>query len=141
MVKKLQGEGAPITGIGMQGHYNIFDNPTIEDFETAIKMYLELVDNLQITEFDIRINEEAGGQLQFSRGEGQVMTDEIAKMQQDKYDQLFQVLRKYKKNFSCVTFWNLSDRDSWLGANNFPLLYDKDYQRKPVYYTVRDFQK
>lgn len=141
MVKKLQGEGAPITGIGMQGHYNIFDNPTIEDFETAIKMYLELVDNLQITEFDIRINEEAGGQLQFSRGEGQVLTDEIAKMQQDKYDQLFQVLRKYKKNFSCVTFWNLSDRDSWLGANNFPLLYDKDYQRKPVYYTVRDFQK
>lgn len=141
MVKKLQAEGAPITGIGMQGHYNIFDNPTIEDFEKAIQMYLELVDDIQITEFDVRINQEAGGQLQFSRGEGQVFTDSIAKMQQDKYDQLFQVLRKYKKNISCVTFWNLSDRDSWLGANNFPLLFDGDYQRKPVYYTVRDFKK
>ena len=141
MVKKLQAEGAPITGIGMQGHYNIFDNPTIEDFEKAIQMYLELVDDIQITEFDVRINQEAGGQLQFSRGEGQVLTDSIAKMQQDKYDQLFQVLRKYKKNISCVTFWNLSDRDSWLGANNFPLLFDGDYQRKPVYYTVRDFKK
>lgn len=62
-------------------------------------------------------------------------------MQQDKYDQLFQVMRKYKKNITCVTFWNLSDRDSWLGANNFPLLFDRDYQRKPVYYTVRDFKK
>ncbi len=141
MVKKLQGEGAPISGIGMQGHYNIYDNPTIEDFEKAIQMYLELVDDIQITEFDVRINHEAGGQLQFSRGEGQVLSDSIAEMQQKKYAELFQVIRKYKKNFSCVTFWNLGDRDSWLGANNFPLLFDGEYNRKPVYYTVRDFKK
>lgn len=140
MVKKLQAEGAPITGIGMQGHYNIYDNPTLEDFEKAIQMYLELVDDLQITEFDIRINEEAGGQLQFSRGEGQVYTEEIQAMQQKKYADLFEILRKYSKNISCVTFWNVNDGVSWLGANNFPLLYDKDNQRKPVYYTVRDFK-
>ena len=140
MVKKLQAEGAPITGIGMQGHYNIYDNPTLEDFEKAIQMYLELVDDLQITEFDIRINEEAGGQLQFSRGEGQVYTEEIQAMQQKKYEDLFEIIRKYKKNFSCVTFWNVNDSVSWLGANNFPLLFDKDNQRKPVYYTVRDFK-
>ncbi len=141
MVKKLQSEGAPITGIGMQGHYNIFDNPTLEDFETAINMYLELVDDIQITEFDIRINEEAGGGLQFSRGEGQQYTEEIQQMQEQKYSDLFEIMRKYKDNISCVTFWNLSDRDSWLGANNYPLLYDSEYQRKPVYYTVRDFKK
>ncbi len=141
MVKKLQSEGAPITGIGMQGHYNIFDNPTLEDFETAINMYLELVDDIQITEFDIRINEEAGGGLQFSRGEGQQYTEEIQKMQEQKYKDLFAIMRKYSKNISCVTFWNVSDRDSWLGANNYPLLFDSEYQRKPVYYTVRDFKK
>ena len=117
------------------------EDPTIEDFEKAIQMYLELVDDIQITEFDIRINREAGGQLQFSRGEGQVLTDTLAEMQKQKYAELFQVIRKYKKNFSCVTFWNLGDRDSWLGANNFPLLFDRDYQRKDVYYTVRDFKK
>ena len=141
MVKKLQAEGAPITGIGMQGHYNIFDNPTLEDFETAIKMYLELVDDIQITEFDIRINEEAGGGLQFSRGEGQQYTEEIQKQQEKKYKDLFAIMRKYSKNISSVTFWNLSDRDSWLGAENYPLLYDSNYQRKPAYYTVRDFKK
>ena len=140
MVKKLQAEGAPITGIGMQGHYNIYDNPTIEDFEKAIQMYLELVDDIQITEFDVRINHEAGGGLSFSRGEGQVFSDSIAELQKQKYAELFTVLRKYKKNFSCVTFWNLGDRDSWLGANNFPLLFDSQYQRKEVYYTVRDFK-
>ena len=89
MVKKLQSEGAPITGIGMQGHYNIFDNPTLEDFEKAINMYLELVDDIQITEFDIRINEEAGGGLQFSRGEGQQYTEEIQQQQEQKYKDLF----------------------------------------------------
>ena len=141
MVKKLQSEGAPITGIGMQGHYNIYDNPNIEDFEKAIQMYLELVDDIQITEFDVRINHEAGGGLSFSRGEGQVLSDSIAEMQKAKYAELFEVIRKYKKNFSCVTFWNLGDRDSWLGANNFPLLFDGEYQRKPMYYTVRDFKK
>ena len=140
MVKKLQSEGAPITGIGMQGHYNIYDNPTIEDFEKAIQMYLELVDDIQITEFDVRINHEAGGQLNFSRGEGQVLSDSIAELQKAKYAELFNVIRKYKKNFSCVTFWNLGDRDSWLGANNFPLLFDSEYNRKDVYYTVRDFK-
>ena len=39
----------------------------------------------------------------------------------------------------CVTFWNLSDRNSWLGAENQPLLFDKDYKRKAVYDIV--FQK
>ena len=125
----------------MQGHYNIYDNPTIEDFEKAIQMYLELVDDIQITEFDVRINHEAGGGLSFSRGEGQVLSDSIAELQKQKYAELFNVIRKYKKNFSCVTFWNLGDRDSWLGANNFPLLFDSQYQRKEVYYTVRDFKK
>ena len=106
-----------------------------------ISEYLELVDDIQITEFDIRINEEAGGGLQFSRGEGQQYTEEIQQMQEQKYSDLFEIMRKYKDNISCVTFWNLSDRDSWLGANNYPLLYDSEYQRKPVYYTVRDFKK
>ena len=62
-------------------------------------------------------------------------------MQEKKYKDLFAIMRKYSKNISSVTFWNVSDRDSWLGANNYPLLFDSEYQRKPVYYTVRDFKK
>ncbi len=139
MVKKLKAEGAPITGIGMQGHYNIYDNPDMEDFEKAIQMYLELVDDIQITELDVRVNHEGGGRLQFSRGQAVVLADSLAQRQNDKYAQLFEVMRRYSDHISCVTFWNLSDRNSWLGANNFPLLFDRDFQRKPVYYTVRDF--
>ncbi|MCR4920676.1 MAG: endo-1,4-beta-xylanase, partial [Bacteroidaceae bacterium] len=35
-----------------------------------------------------------------------------------------------------VTFWNLSDRDSWLGAKNYPLPFDVNYQPKRAYNTI-----
>ena len=38
-----------------------------------------------------------------------------------------------------VTFWNLSDRDSWLGARNYPLPYDENYKAKRVYSIIKDF--
>ncbi len=140
MVKKMQEQGVPITGIGMQGHYNIYDNPKWENFEAAIQKYSELVDNIHITELDMRVNHEAGGQLQFSR-EGAEITPEIKKMQEDRYAEMFEIMRKYKKVIKNVTFWNLGDRDSWLGARNYPLLWDENYQVKDVYYIVRDFKK
>ena len=40
---------------------------------------------------------------------------------------------------SNVTFWNLSDADSWLGVGNRPLPFDKDYKPKSIYYIIRDF--
>ena len=38
MVKKMQAAGVPITGIGMQGHYNIY-GPTPEDIDSALTKY------------------------------------------------------------------------------------------------------
>ena len=32
-----------------------------------------------------------------------------------------------------MTFWNLSDRDSWLGAANYALPFDDKYQPKMAY--------
>lgn len=139
MVKKMQDAGVPITGIGMQGHYNIYE-PSIENIDAAITKYEELVDCIHFTEVDIRVNKEMGGQLRFSR-EGATITDEVKQMQEDKYVQLFEVLRKHKKSIDCVTFWNLSDKDSWLGARNYPLLIDENYQYKDAYFAVRDFKK
>lgn len=39
----------------------------------------------------------------------------------------------------CVTFWNLGDRDSWVGVNNYPLLFDADYKPKHAYFLVKNF--
>ena len=138
MVKKMQDAGVPIHGIGMQGHYNVY-GPRNEDIEAAIVKYSEIVDNIHFTELDIRINEEMGGGLQFSRGQAGEVPGYIKTLHEAKYADLFRILRKHKDVVKNVTFWNLSDRDSWLGANNYPLPFDREYKPKNVYRVIKNF--
>ena len=49
MVKSMKAEGIPISGIGMQGHYNTL-SPTEDEFRKAIELYSQVVDNIHITE-------------------------------------------------------------------------------------------
>ncbi len=137
MVKKMKDAGVPIDGIGMQGHYNIY-GPSMDDVSVAIEKYATLVKHIHITELDIRANEEMGGQLNFSR-KGVEIKPYIQALHANQYNQLFKTLRKYKDVIDVVTFWNLSDRDSWVGTSNYPLLFDKDLKPKSAYYLVRDF--
>ncbi|MCI6119912.1 MAG: endo-1,4-beta-xylanase [Prevotella sp.] len=138
MVKKMKAMGAPIDGIGMQGHYNIY-GPSMEDFEAAIKKYSEIVDEIHITELDLRTNEEMGGQLRFSLGKSYNVPEHIKTLHQAQYENLFRVMRRHKDVITNVTFWNLSDADSWIGVNNYPLPIDKDFKYKKVYYAIKNF--
>ena len=138
MVKKMQAAGVPITGIGMQGHYNIY-GPTPEDIDSALIKYSELVKHIHITELDVRCNEEMGGNLQFSRGENKAMAPYLSTLQEDQYARIFRVFRKHKDVIDNVTLWNLCDGDSWLGVNNHPLLYDENLKPKKAYYAVKNF--
>ena len=138
MVKKMKEVyGVRVDGIGMQGHYNIY-GPSAEDIDAAITKYSKIVDQIQFTEIDIRANQERGGQLQFSR-EGVAIMPHIRTMHTAAYKDLFRVLRKHKDVINSVTFWNVSDRDSWVGTDNYPLLFDKDLNKKEAYFAVRDF--
>ncbi len=138
LVKSMKDAGVPVHGIGMQGHYNIY-SPTPDQFETALAKYASIVDHIHVTELDIRVNTEQGGQLRFSRNEGAVLTADQRTLQESQYDHIFRTLRKYAGKVDAVTFWNLSDKDSWLGANNFPLPFDTEYKAKNCYYVIRDF--
>lgn len=137
MVKSMKEEGIPIDGIGMQGHYNIY-GPSMEDVDAALTKYSTIVKHIHITELDIRANEEMGGNLNFSRGTGDI-SQTVKLLQEDQYTRLFKVLRKHKDVVDNVTFWNLSDRDSWVGARNYPLPYDENYKPKRVYSLIKNF--
>ncbi|WP_071144937.1 bifunctional endo-1,4-beta-xylanase/feruloyl esterase [Bacteroides ihuae] len=137
MVKAMKEEDVPIDGIGMQGHYNIY-GPSMEDVDAALTKYSTIVKHIHITELDIRASEEMGGQLNFSREAGNI-SPVLKTLQEDQYTRLFRILRKHKDVVDNVTFWNLSDRDSWLGARNYPLPYDENYKQKPVYSLIKDF--
>ena len=138
MVKKMQDAGVPIYGIGMQGHYNIY-GPSEEDIDAAITKYSQLVKHIHITELDLRTNTEQGGQLRFSRGEAKPQAPYIATLQEDQYNRIFRIFRKHKDVIDNVTFWNLGDRDSWLGVNNHPLPFDENYKPKRSYYVLKNF--
>ncbi len=138
MVKKMLEQGVPIHGIGMQGHYNIY-GPSEEDIDAAITKYSELVKHIHVTELDLRTNTEQGGQLRFQRGEAKPQAPYIATLQEDQYNRIFRIFRKHKDVIDCVTFWNLSDRDSWLGVNNHPLPFDENLKPKRSYNIIKNF--
>ena len=138
MISAMKADGVPVDGIGMQGHYNIY-GPSEEDIEAAVSKYAAIVDHIHMTELDIRVNQEMGGQLRFNRNEGARISGDQKLMQEAEYAAVFRVMRRHADKVDCVTFWNLSDRDSWLGADNYPLPFDRDYKPKNVYRVIRDF--
>ncbi|MBR6192011.1 MAG: endo-1,4-beta-xylanase [Prevotella sp.] len=138
MVKKMKDAGVPIDGIGMQGHYNIYF-PDEAQLDKAITRFKEIVKHIHITELDLRMNNESGGQLMFSRGEAKPMPAYMGTLQTDQYARLFKIFRKHADVIDNVTFWNLGDRDSWLGVNNHPLPFDENYKPKACYRAIRDF--
>ena len=138
MVKKMKEAGVPIDGIGMQGHYNIYF-PDEEQLDKAITRFKEIVNTIHITELDLRTNTESGGQLMFARGEAKPQAPYIQTLQEDQYNRLFRIFRKHKDVIKNVTFWNLSDKDSWLGVNNRPLPFDENFKAKRSLAVIRDF--
>ena len=74
-----------------------------------------------------------------------VFTDEMNEKQAAHYKMLFDIFRKHKKVITGVTFWNLSDKTSWLdnfpipGRKDFPLLFDQNNQPKKAFAEVIKF--
>lgn len=110
----ILGEGL-IDGIGMQGHLS--DNNNIEEYITALKEYAALVDEVHITELDVKCT---------------CLNKNQEYYQAVFYKKFFEELLKAKEegaNLTSVTFWGLTDDNSWIrGAN--PLLFRGDLSEK-----------
>ncbi len=144
MLKALLARGVPIHGIGLQGHWSV-SNPSRSELEKSIALFAGLGLDVQITELDVSVYDGSqGGQLiqnaaQKAKAE---FTPEMESRQLAQYKMIFEVLRKYKKNITGVTFWNLSDRYTWLdarGRKNYPLLFDTELKPKKAFYEVTKF--
>jgi endo-1,4-beta-xylanase len=108
-------------------------------------MFSSLGLQIQVTELDVSVYPgRQGGQLGGAqRDTASAFTPEMEELQREKYKMAFEVFRKYKNHVTAVTFWNVSDRHSWLdrrGRKNYPLLFDTKNQRKKVYWDVVNFQ-
>ncbi len=68
------------------------------------------------------------------------LPDEKQQQLAKRYADIFGVIVKHRDSVSRVTFWGLSDADSWLnrGRMNYPLLWDRQRQPKPAFQAVVD---
>lgn len=143
LVKGLKDAGVPIHGVGLQGHWSV-NNPAKEQLEKSIQLFSSLGLQVQVTELDVSVyaGRQGGQVISGQRDTTAVFTPEMEQQQTEKYKMIFDVLRQHKKQVTGVTFWNISDRYSWLdmrGRKNFPLLFDRNLQPKKAYWEVVNF--
>lgn len=145
LVKSLKDAGVPVHGIGLQGHWSI-NEPSGGQLDSTIKRFAELGLKIQITELDVSVySKDHDGRERRPEDANTVFTEEREKKQLEVYKMSFDIFRKYRDVISGVTFWNISDRHSWLdnfpvrGRKDYPLLFDKNLNPKKVYWEIVDF--
>jgi endo-1,4-beta-xylanase len=142
LVKQLIDAKVPIHGVGLQGHWSIYD-PSEEHLRESLKKFSSLGLAVQITELDISVyQQEAGGRREKRADEADVFTPDMEKMQAEKYKMVFKLFREYKSSITGITFWNVTDKRTWLdnfpvrGRKNYPLLFDQELKPKKAYWEV-----
>ncbi|WCJ58061.1 endo-1,4-beta-xylanase [Fontisphaera persica] len=132
LLKRLKAEGAPIHGVGIQGHWSLSTNP--EEVEKAIQNYAALGLKVSISELDVTATGDNTGAFP-TRGRNEPISEEAIKKQAEVYAKLFEVFNRHSKTITRVTFWGLSDRRSWRSWQR-PLLFDAQLQPKPAYFAI-----
>jgi GH35 family endo-1,4-beta-xylanase len=135
LLKRLIAEGAPMTTVGIQGHWSV-TNLTPQKFEQidqAISNYKALKLKVAITELDVTLTGAGGGQLG-GRGRGEPPpppTPDALQAQADAYGKLFALFVRHRDAIDRVTFWGLHDRRSWRSGQS-PLAFDREGNPKPA---------
>jgi len=159
IVKKIQAAGVRIDGVGIQGHWHLGTVP-YQHIEESIEAFGKLGVKVMFTELDISVlpNPLRGNVADVgsradnngaNRGNPYVsgVPDSVQNALAADYAKLFQLFLKHKDKVSRVTFWGVEDGGSWLndfpvrGRTNYPLLFDRKFNRKPAFYSVYNLKK
>lgn len=144
LVKDLQARGLRIDGIGNQGHWRL-DTPTIGEIEEALTDLHGTGLKVMYTELDVNLlpQAERGADPSIANPYANGLPEEKQQALAKRYADIFGVILKHRAWVSRVTFWGLSDADSWLnrGRMNYPLLWDRQRQPKPAFQSVVDVLK
>ena len=152
LLKKLKAAGCHITGIGTQEHDHL-EWPTTDQVDATITAFAALGVKVMVTELDIdvlpsvvRNGSAEVGQTAASQPDlnpyANGLPDAVQQQLADRYASLFATFLKHKDVITRVTFWNVTDGDSWKnnwpvrGRKNYPLLFDREGQPKPAFDAV-----
>ncbi len=148
LVDYLQSEGVQIDGIGLQGHW-ILNYYPISQIREAFDRIIAKGLKIKISEMDVSIwNVYYNQNVDYPPP----LTEEALQEQAYYYQELFDLFREYKDHIQSVTFWGISDDDSWLNRDwntwellsdeqlDAPLLFDGNFNPKPAFYSIMDFE-
>jgi len=152
LIKKLQAQGVHIAGVGLQGHYKM-DWPGPQQVDATIQAFSKLGVKVMITELDLDVlppatrSQAAEVSMNFAlQAKLNPYTDGLPDTVQQtlakRYADLFAVFVQHHDTVSRVTFWGVTDGDSWLnywpvkGRTAYPFLFNRDGKPKPAFNAV-----
>jgi endo-1,4-beta-xylanase len=152
LIRGLRAQGVPVTAVGLQGH-DTLAWPTAEAEDTTIAAFARLGLKVAISELDINVlpaatrNQTADVALSVqARAElnpyASGLPDSVQEALATRYASLFGVFLKHRDAVFRVTFWGVTDGDSWLnnwpvkGRTSYPLLFGRGGQPKPAFDAV-----
>ena len=152
LIRKLKAAGATIAAVGLQGHDKM-DWPTVEQQAATIEAFASLGVKVNITELDVDILPRTQRQNTADVSATAAATansnpytaglpDEVQQALAKRYADLFRVYVQHRNAIGRITFWGVTDGDSWLnnfptrGRTNYPLLFDRQGKPKPAFDAV-----
>lgn len=153
MLRGLLEAGVPVDGVGLQSHLNLAAgtdpaeqsfHQTPENMAEAIELYSSLGLDVQITEIDLSLYLRGITYTSDMFYTPEKVTSAVLAEQAERYREFFEVFRAHSDVISSVTFWGISDDNTWLsefssGRTDFPLLFDAQQQPKPAFWAIVDF--
>ena len=154
LIAALQEKGLAVHGAGMQGHYGLDQPDSMEDFEAAIRGFGDMGLEVYITEMDLSVlpfppQADWGADISVDLALNDKynpyadgLPADVEEKQAARYSELFRILQANRDAVARVTFWGIDDGHSWKnnwpmnGRTDYPLLFDREYQPKPVYHEV-----
>lgn len=136
-------KGITLDGVGFQSHENM-TWPTVVDLQAAIDKFKAAGYKVKISELDVTVYSDYSTGA-FVPQPAVAYTAELAERQAKRFADLFTLYRKNKDAITSVTFWGVSDDQTWLdsepvpGRDDFPLLYDDQHQPKPARAAIMNF--
>jgi endo-1,4-beta-xylanase len=153
LIKRLQAKNIPIKAVGEQAHYGL-QEPQIEQIDRLIIDFAKVGVKVNFTELDIsalpnkvkKITAETSKIVNYDsiyNPYKKGLPDSVMLKLAKRYADLFTLFHKHKDKITRVTFWGLTDGDTWLnnwpmpGRTNYPLLFDRNYQiKRPIFEAV-----
>jgi len=146
IIERLRVRNIPIDGIGHQFHLQLNTDPNevLAAIDAVDNQFMGLINH--ITEMDVNFYQDPGScwetETNCDPDYGSTPPTEKLAAQAQLLKDVFDGLET-RPTVESLTFWGVRDNDSWLNyspieRSNYPLLFDRDGDPKPVFHAITD---